>query len=107
MTNLEKFHTLMDDMELGVRAREVFSAVFIGALSALLTSDEEMAKWERALRTASEYPMAEGKPWRAKNNSEGVQYIEHAAGDVQHIEHALTVRETVGEMVDRVQGAAR
>lgn len=69
MTNLEKYQHTMDAIAgLTLRDREVFAAVFIGALSALLTSDVDRSNWERALYTAETYPYAKTSLEKAANN---------------------------------------
>jgi hypothetical protein len=52
MTNLEHLHSTLDALGLSSNDREVFAAVMLGALSAMVDGPT----WEKALATAVGYP---------------------------------------------------
>lgn len=56
MTNLESYNHATQGMTL--IEQNIFAAVFVGALSAILSDDTGRRQWARALETARNYPFA-------------------------------------------------
>lgn len=56
MTNLESYNHATQGMTL--IEQNIFAAVFVGALSAILSDDAGRRQWARALKTARNYPFA-------------------------------------------------